>query len=198
MKKIFFVLPLIFLCYCSQAQVTGEYQKQAKAFLEWNFRKSKPPIIIVGAIDTFTFRELKNLLATYTFSNHYTGVNGIAMRDSIYLSKDERSYIDSFFADIKNLTCNQKFVDNSINVPATTFDSLYQQHGDVSMYLFEHYKTDRYHRILQPVFLRNYTICIFYDAILKGMPLGDEAMIAIYKKVNNNWQLWRELAHWND
>lgn len=61
-------------------------------------------------------------------------------------------------------------------------------------YIHAHY-ADEFWRFSPPVFLQDYTLCVFYAA-MRCEGLCGEGRFCIYKKINGRWTVLTTISHW--
>jgi hypothetical protein len=192
MKQLFLLMSFMFCCLLLSAQVNdGEYSKQANDFLEWRFKLVRQPLVFAECLDTSTFNYLKQFLTKDSFYRRitYDGEKTIVI-DTLCFNKTERRFIDSLFSDRKNFEWINSPVINSAIISSKTVDSLYKKPSHVSEYLNQYYHANRFLYTSKPIFLKNYTLCILYDASAAGRPFGDGSTLIVFKKINNTWKVF--------
>ena len=174
----------------------SEYSKQAREFIDWRFKRINSHILGEN-LDTFTFNQLKASLLRGTFYRKALyDTSKTVVVDTFCFSEEERKYVDSFFSNPANFKIDTGLLNNSIILPTKIIDSLFKNSLDLSAYLNEKYHKDRFFYISKPIFLRNNTMCLFYDSSIRGGPLGDDGTFVIYIKDKTGWKIYCPLYGW--
>ena len=80
-------------------------------------------------------------------------------------------------------------------IPDDTITAIFSwKHGDGWTYFYHHYGTG-FHSFGCPLFLRNYTCCLFYSGHHCGWLCGN-GQLALYKKEGGRWVFVKDWGEW--
>ena len=105
--------------------------------------------------------------------------------DTVDFSPAERKEIRRRMADPAVHTWDSTFVGSFHLLPTDSLKRFYRRYGEGRSYFF----------FSSPIFLRDYTLCIFYAGHDCG-PLCGGGSLAVYRKVNGRWTLWKSFGEW--
>jgi len=173
---------------------------QSKNFLIDFFKEqsslTKQTVLYVKAIDQYQKDELKQAISRIDTLLRWIRVeNGVKIIDSVILTQNEINFI---LSELENQTDTSLW--NDIKIPSLTFisrdtvNAIFKDRNREWNYF--HQKVGRsISSFTIPIFLRNDSLCFFYDDMRCGGLCG-EGIFAIYKRENNRWVRWITIYEW--
>lgn len=184
MKYFIFILLLLGTTNSTYSQ-TDVFEKK---FIRWYYQ-DKEPIVYVNALSNGIISKIKEDLLKDTIRSFSTN-----FVDALIISRQERSEIDSQLNEledkgwINNVLNNSKMIDrdivnNILKDRAYGWDNFNIKYGL------------GFHSFSKPIFIRNNTICFFYNDFSCPNTCGS-GELAVYKIENGNWKKWLILYSW--
>jgi hypothetical protein len=154
-------------------------------------------ILYVDSISNNTINEMQEALNKDTISNVIiTDKRG--KRIVFDFTKKEREYINSELKKMRNYAWSEGLLKNSILLRQDTIGHIFSMKAmlfDKWGYFKSHYGQG-FHYFSKPIFLRNNTVCIFYEDYNCGWTCGDGSL-NIYVKKGDKWIVKYILYTWD-
>ena len=191
---IFFIgLSLMPLLSVGQ-KADDDYVTNAKYFLNRGDDSTRCPFLLAENLDTSDFLYIKRALSTDSICRRITYDHGATVvTECLTFNKKERGIIDSFLSNYENFAWkDNSLVNKSTIITRKTIDSLAVNNIQLVNYLSKDYHFSSVEFMSKPIFLRDYTICIFYSQSIFRV-FGGGGSFTIFQKVNGKWKIYRWL-----
>lgn len=209
-----YLLILLFLftkLNCNAQNYSNEYLQNTKELITYIREKYKPEfdnmLVIKSGSDFAMFdRFVLRFLRSGKFGNKLYKKDYLTKKingqdstlwttiDSIELSNKERNYIIQVIENNKNFRWNNELLGDKIQITSQEkIDSVFKKYEDP----YEGWgKFDNgYFELLAPVYIRNFSLCIFYWGHHEGT-LAGWGNLDVYIKTNNGWEKFCNLYGW--
>lgn len=163
----------------------------SKAFL-YNFFGRSAKIVYMNKLWESELERMQNALAQDTL--YRLGANLNNPNDRLVLTQQEHRYIENELSLQANLFWTSHLFEQGRLLTKATLDSIYNSPTRGRIYFEQQYGSNLY-SFSNPIFIRDYSLCIFYSGYSCGSLCG-EGKLVIFKKENGNWLPWLELYRW--
>jgi len=187
MRFLFLLLLLVFTTTTAHSQ-----NERSKEFLR-NFFRDSMKLVYSDKLGEYETERMEKTLAKDTLYDVFDAKRHDST-NYLILTEQEHSYIQSELVVQHLVIWPEHLFDNGVRVTQATLDSLYKDHTRDWRYIDEHYGP-RLYRFSNPIFIRNYSLCIFYSGYTCGSRCGEGRLI-IYRKKTDTWIPWIELYRW--
>ncbi|MGZ3767992.1 MAG: hypothetical protein ACXVA2_25230 [Mucilaginibacter sp.] len=192
-KPIKIILLLLLFTCTVKAQENIETEK----FLSDIFKDkiAKEVFIYTDKTPTSFLEDVTKILRRDTLRGIPFGIgSGIVNKEYIVLSKEERDYIFKCLQEQKAKVWHDHLLPNSKLVLNDTIADVFKDQGKNWPYFNSHFGNG-YHSFTQPIFLRNNSVCFFYNDYGCGWLCGS-GDFAVYIKKNGVWEKVIPLYAW--
>lgn len=155
-----------------------------------SFYKDKGSIVYADALSKGILQEIKKALSTDTIR----GFDEKNFMHDLIISRKERSQLNSQMNKLEDSVWINNVLDNSKMVDRHKIDHILKDRA----YGWSNFNKEYglgFHSFSKPIFIRNYTICIFYNDFSCPQTCGS-GELAVYKKIHGNWKKWLILYNW--
>lgn len=189
LKLCFSVFCVVFALNCFAQADKDEYNNQVKEFVSQFLKDSAKPVVLAEKLDSFTISTIKEQLTPDSFFRRKSVDNWKTVTvDTFGLSPAERQYLDSSVADLYNATWQTTLLPACTILDQEGIGALMASGPGMPKYLKTTFNADRFYWLSKPIFLRNYTFCIFYCETNNGKPSGSVASLLIFARKNRRWE----------
>ena len=192
MQKTFFTVVLFLLSFYTYAQTTNNDVPQINQFLADFLTPVPKPVLVAESLDAATLAWLKDALSIDTLYRRSSHDNWKTVAiDTFVLYAAEQHYKDSCLNNMTDFKWTNALLPGAVILDKYAVDTLKQKGYSAFDYLRTTFATDRFYFFSKPIFLRDNTICLFYNETLNMGPVGSSAKINIYIRRNNRWEsIW--------
>ncbi len=190
MPKLFFSVFCLVFSLSSFAQADkDEYSSQVKEFVSQFLKDSAKPVVVAEKLDSFTISTIKDQLIPDSFFRRTSADKWkTVIIDTFGLSPEERRYLDSSTTDLYNSSWQAAWLPPCTILDQQGIDALMASGPAMPKYLKTTFNADRFYWLSKPIFLRNYSFCIFYCETNNGKPSGSSASLLIFSRKNRKWE----------
>lgn len=164
---------------------------QSKAFLDHFFGQSAK-IVYMNKLWESEIEQMQNALAQDTLYTLGAMMND--PNDRLVLTQQEHHYIKNELSQQANLVWHSHLFEQGKVLTKATVDSIYNDPARGRSYFEQQYGSNLY-SFSKPIFLRDYSLCIFYSGYSCGSRCG-EGKLVVFKKEHETWLSWLELYRW--
>nr|ARK12911.1 hypothetical protein A6C57_22675 [Fibrella sp. ES10-3-2-2] len=187
MKSVLSVLVLSLLTIKAHCQ-----SQQVMAFLH-NFFGQSSEIVYMDKVWPHEIKSMRKTLNQDTLQDMFN--TKLAEPDArLVLTLKERSYIQSELDRQAEVTWPSQLFKNGKVLTNSTLNEIYKDPTRGETYFRDHYGL-RLYSFSNPIFIRDYSICIFYSGHTCGSRCG-EGNLTIFKKKDATWIPWIRLYSW--
>jgi len=160
------------------SQGSDSYVDSAKAFLTFIQKETHQDTLILSGEPTVGFDNC--------FSN--------ALEDTTFFTETDRKSIAASLEKPPIQQWSESYFSQVKLVHQDTIDAIFQDR-DRSWSYFHQYIGKNFYRFSAPIFLRNYTYCLFYMGNQCG-PLCGQGQLALYRKSQGTWVIVKTFCRW--
>ena len=160
------------------SKTSGEYTDSVKAFLAFIQKEIHQDTLILSEEPTVGFDNC--------FAN--------ALEDTIFFTETDRKSIAAYLEKPPIQQWSASYFSQVKLINPDTIDAIFKDRDRSWSYFHQHIGKNFY-RFSAPIFLRNYTYCLFYMGNQCG-PLCGQGQLALYKREQGAWVIVKAFCRW--
>jgi hypothetical protein len=180
-------ITLLTFCSCNAQTFSKATKRQKREYFQETKEFIKYIRTIENANDTILLVDKPNM------KEFNECINGL-FRDTTLFTKDEQKTIKSQINDPLLKKWDTKLVEKANVISSDTVTTIFKDRNKWWTYFYKHYGRS-FNSYSAPIFLRNYTLCLFYSDHSCGGLCGS-GQIIIFKKEGDKWNPFKSFCDW--